>query len=111
MPKPQIEDSATGPVHDERQQDDGQDRDDHPEEEDDDAGNGMPSHGSRSSSHGRQLPVTVAIIRGDEVASRLADRIRIIEVTDSRIASPARSWELLATGRMHNERAVYVGQG
>ena len=30
---PQVEDSAAGPVHEERQQDDGQDCDDHPEEE------------------------------------------------------------------------------
>jgi hypothetical protein len=36
VPEPQVEYSAAGPVHDERQQDDGQDYDDHPEEEHDD---------------------------------------------------------------------------
>ena len=62
MPEPQVEYSAAGPVHDERKQDDGQDYHDHPEEEPDDAGNGMPRYSSRSS-HGRQLPAAVRFIR------------------------------------------------
>src|SRR5215468_5618136 len=51
VPEPQVEDSASGPVHNERQQNDGQDDDDHPEEEHDDTGNGIPGYGS-GSSHG-----------------------------------------------------------
>src|SRR5215510_258971 len=49
VPEPQVEYSAAGPVHNERQQDDGQDYDDHPEEEHDDAGKGIPRYSSRSS--------------------------------------------------------------
>ena len=60
--EPQAECSATGPVHDERQQDDGHDDDDHPKEEHDDAGNGIPSYCPRSS-HGRQLPTSAGFIR------------------------------------------------
>src|SRR5690349_5943473 len=62
MPEPQGEYPAAGPVHDERKQDDGQDYHDHPEEEHDDAGNGMPRYSSRSS-HGRQLPTAARFIR------------------------------------------------
>jgi hypothetical protein len=62
MPEPQGEYPTAGPVHDERKQDDGQDYYDHPEEEHDDAGNGVPRYSSRSS-HGRQLPGTVWFIR------------------------------------------------
>src|SRR5499427_9375954 len=62
MPEPQAEHSAAGPVHDERQQDDGQDYYDHPEEQHDDAGDGIPRYGSRSS-HGRQLPTDAHLIR------------------------------------------------
>jgi hypothetical protein len=51
-------------VHDEREQDNGQDGDDHPEKEHDDAGNGNTSYGSRSSSHGGQLPSGLTSIRG-----------------------------------------------
>jgi hypothetical protein len=60
--EPQVEYSASGSVHNERQQDDGQDDDDHPEEEHDDAGNGIPGYGSRSS-HRPQLPIGAAFIR------------------------------------------------
>src|SRR5207247_6511732 len=62
VPEPQVEYSAASPVHDERQQDDGQDYDDHPEEEHDDAGDGIPRYSSRSS-HGHQLPTDARLIR------------------------------------------------
>src|ERR1035437_7856942 len=62
MPALQVEDSAAGPVHDERKQDDGQDYHDHPEEEHDDAGEAMPRHSSRYS-HGRQLTTAVRFIQ------------------------------------------------
>src|SRR5215469_16921868 len=62
VPEPQVEYSAAGPVHDERKQDDGHDYHDHPEEEHDDAGDGIPRYSSRSS-HGRQLPTVVRSIR------------------------------------------------
>src|ERR1017187_7187999 len=62
MPEPQVEYSAAGPGPDERKQDDGQDYHDHPEEEHDDAGKGMPRYSSRSS-HGRQLPAAVRFIQ------------------------------------------------
>ena len=62
VPEPQVEHSATSPVHDECQQDDGQDNDHHPEEEHDDAGNGVPRDSSRSS-HDRQLPAAARLIR------------------------------------------------
>ena len=60
--EPQAKCSASGPVHDERQQDDGHDDDDHPEEEHDDAGNGVPGY-CPGSSHGRQLPAGAGFIR------------------------------------------------
>jgi hypothetical protein len=62
VPEPQVEYCAVGPVHDERQKDDGQDYDDHPEEEHDDAGDGIPGYSSRSS-HGHQLPTAARLIR------------------------------------------------
>jgi len=62
VPEPQVKYSAAGPVHDERQQNDGQDDHDHPEEEHDDAGDGIPGYSSRSS-HGHQLPTAVRLIR------------------------------------------------
>ncbi len=62
VPDPQVEYSAAGPVHDERQQDDGQDYDDHPEEEHDDAGDGIPGYSSRFS-HGHLLPTAARLIR------------------------------------------------
>ena len=62
VPEPQVEYCAAGPVHDERQKDDGQDYDDHPEEEHDDAGDGIPGYSSRSS-HGHQLPTAARLIR------------------------------------------------
>ena len=43
MPEPEVEYSAAGPVHEECQQHDGQDYDDHPEEEHDDAGMAYPA--------------------------------------------------------------------
>src|SRR5712691_13179006 len=55
MTEPDVQHAATGPVHDECQQDDRQNDDDHPEEKHDDAGDGPPGYCSRSS-HGRQLP-------------------------------------------------------
>jgi hypothetical protein len=62
VPEPQVEYCAAGPVHDERQKDDGQDYGDHPEEEHDDAGDGIPGYSSRSS-HGHQLPTAAWLIR------------------------------------------------
>jgi hypothetical protein len=62
VPQSQVEDSAPGLVNDVRQQDDREDSNDQPEEEHDDSGNGKPGYGSRSSSHGRQLPVGVEIM-------------------------------------------------
>ena len=62
MPHSQVEYPAAGPVHDGRQQDDGQDYHDHPEEEHDDAGDGIPGDRSRSS-HGHQLPAAARLIR------------------------------------------------
>jgi hypothetical protein len=62
MPRSQVEYPAAGPVHDGRQQDDGQDYHDHPEEEHDDAGDGIPGDRSRSS-HGRQLPTAARLIQ------------------------------------------------
>jgi hypothetical protein len=70
VPEPQVECSAAGPVHDEGQQDDGQDYHDHPEEEHDDAGDGTPGYSS-SSSHGRQLPTAVRLIRQQGVSGML----------------------------------------
>ena len=54
VPEPEIECAAAGPVHDGRQQDDGQNDNDHPEEEHNDSGNRVPGYGSAC--HGRQLP-------------------------------------------------------
>ena len=62
VPCSQVEYPAAGPVHDGRQQDDGQDYHDHPEEEHDDAGDGIPGDRSRSS-HGHQLPTAARLIR------------------------------------------------
>ena len=62
VPEPEAECSAACLVHDERQQDDGQDNDDHPEEEHDDAGDGIPGDSSRSS-HRHQLPTAARPIR------------------------------------------------
>jgi hypothetical protein len=76
VPQPQVEYSAAGPVHDERQQDDGQDGDDHPEEEHHNAGNGIPGHSSRSTSHGRQLPAAARFIRREIRVSLDAHRQR-----------------------------------
>jgi hypothetical protein len=64
MTEPQVEYCATGPVHDECQQDDGQNDDHHPEEEHDDPGDGISRYSSRSS-HGRQLPAAARLIRAD----------------------------------------------
>jgi len=60
--EPQVQDSAAGPVHDEREEDDDEDYHHQPEEEHDDSGNCVPSYCSRSS-HGLQLPGTARIIR------------------------------------------------
>jgi hypothetical protein len=60
--EPQIQGSAAGPVHDGRQQDDGEDDDHQPEEEHNDSGDGVPGYGSRSS-HGLQLPGAARVIR------------------------------------------------
>jgi TetR/AcrR family transcriptional regulator, mexJK operon transcriptional repressor len=53
MPDVQVECGAAGPVHNERQEDDGQDYDHQPDEENDNPGKGVPAH---CSSHERQLP-------------------------------------------------------
>jgi len=63
--EPEIQDCAAGPVHDVRQQDDGEDDDHQPEEEHNDSGDGVPGCGSRSS-HGRQLPGAARLIRKRE---------------------------------------------
>jgi hypothetical protein len=60
--EPQVEYSAAGPVHDERQHDDGQNYDDHPEEEHDNARDGIPGNSS-CSSHRHQLPIAARLIR------------------------------------------------
>jgi hypothetical protein len=60
--EPQVEYAASSPVDNERQHDDCHYGDDHPEEEHDNAGNGLARYGSRFS-HGRQLPVGVGFIR------------------------------------------------
>ena len=62
MSEPQIQDCATGPVHDVRQQDDGEDDNHQPEEEHNDYGDRVPGYGSRSS-HGPQLPGAARLIR------------------------------------------------
>lgn len=62
VPDPQMQDPATGPVHNSRQRDDGQDDHDHPEEEHNDAGDGPAGDRSRSS-HGHQLPTAAQLIR------------------------------------------------
>jgi hypothetical protein len=48
-------------MHDERQEDDGQDGDHQPEEEHDDRGDGVPGYCSRSN-HGLQLPGAARLI-------------------------------------------------
>src|SRR5712691_2319815 len=60
--EPQVQDSAACPVHDECQQDDGEDDDHQPEEEHDDSGDSVPGYCS-GSSHGLQLPGAARIIR------------------------------------------------
>ena len=62
VPEPQIQDCAAGPVHDVREQDDGEDDDHQPEEEHNDSGDRVPGYGSRSS-HGLQLPSAARLIR------------------------------------------------
>ena len=62
MSEPQIEQSAAGPMNDKRQQDDDQDDDHQPNEEHDDAGDGVSADCS-SSSHGPQLPGIAGLIR------------------------------------------------
>src|SRR5256885_14483856 len=98
MPEPQVEYSAAGPVHDERKQDDGQDYHDHPEEEHDDAGNGMPRYSSRSS-HGRQLPTAVRFIR---LVHRLPGTKR---------GRPATNGTLHARGQTRMPGAIAAGAG
>ena len=86
VPEPQVEYCAAGPVHDERQKDDGQDYDDHPEEEHDDAGDGIPGYSSRSS-HGHQLPTAARLIRqvlGKASHRLLAFRLRHPAPVDNR---------------------------
>jgi hypothetical protein len=56
-------------VHDGRQQDDGQDYHDHPEEEHDDAGDCISRYGSRSS-HGCQLPAAARLIQPSRRVAR-----------------------------------------
>jgi len=72
--EPHVELSTAGPVHDERQQDDGQDDDHQPDEEHDDAGNGVPGHAS-CSSHVRQLPTAVRLIRRRVLQRGTADTV------------------------------------
>jgi hypothetical protein len=62
VPEPQVECSAAGPVHDECQQDDGQNDDHHPEEEHND-GRDRISRYCSGSSHDRQLPGAARRIR------------------------------------------------
>ena len=71
MSEPEIELSTAGPVHDEREQDDGQDDDHQPEEEHDDAGDCVPAHAS-CSSHGRQLPAAAQLIPRQGAVALLA---------------------------------------
>jgi hypothetical protein len=98
MPEPQVECCAAGPVHDERKQDDGHDYHDHPEEEHDDAGNGITRYSSRSS-HGRQLPTAVRFIR---LAHRLPGTKR---------ARPATSGTLQARGQTRMPGAIAGAAG
>src|SRR6516162_3962718 len=62
VPEPQIEYSAAGPMHDGSQQHDAQDYHDHPEEEHNNAGDGIPGDSSRSS-HYHQLPTAARLMR------------------------------------------------
>jgi hypothetical protein len=62
MPEPEFEDSAAGQVHNERQQDDGHDYNDHPQEEHHDAGERISGDRSRSN-HGHPLPIVARLIR------------------------------------------------
>ena len=86
VPEPQIEYSAAGPMHDVRQQEDGQDHDEHPEEEQDEAGDGIPGHRSRSS-HGHQLthcrPTYAAASAGDDDTRQVEVGVRIRTVPGS----------------------------
>ena len=117
VPQPQVEHAAAGPVHDERQQDDGQDGDDHPEEEHHDAGNGIPGHSSRSTSHGRQLPAAARLIRREIRVSLNAHRQRrrpagrFGSMKPAQIAPLGRFGRSPARGRLaaHNQAARCVG--
>ena len=70
VPDFEVKLSASGPVHDQRQQDDRQDDDDHPEEEHDDAGDRMTGNGC-GSSHGHQLPAFARLIHFPEPVNLL----------------------------------------
>ena len=96
VPEPQVEYTAAGPVHDERQEDDGQDYHDHPEEEHDDAGDGIPRYSSRSS-HGCPLPATARFI---QVIRRICSRpVRPCEDGRGRRDRAVVGMELAAEGR------------
>ncbi len=99
MPEPQVQYSATGPVDDECQQDDGQNDDHHPKEEDDDAGDGIPRYSSRSS-HGRELPSSVRLIRLRD--QRQATIFRTIEPSLRR--SGGRRCRIDSVGRLRRKR-------
>jgi hypothetical protein len=60
--EPQVEHSAAGPVHDECQQNDGQNDGHHPDEEQHDARDGIARYCS-GSRHSRQLPKATGAIR------------------------------------------------
>jgi hypothetical protein len=60
--EPQVEHSAAGPVHDECQQNDGQNDGHHPDEEQHDARDGIARYCS-GSRHNRQLPRATRLIR------------------------------------------------
>lgn len=61
VPEAQVKCCAAGPVNDEREQDDGQDDGHQPEEEHDNARDGVPGDFSRSS-HGSRLPSQARLI-------------------------------------------------
>jgi len=61
VPEAQVKCCAAGPVNDEREQDDGQDDGHQPEEEHDNAGDGVPGDFPRSS-HGSRLPSPARLI-------------------------------------------------
>jgi Mg-chelatase subunit ChlI len=62
VPEPQVQITATGPMHDERQEDDRENDDDQPEEEHDNCGDGVTADCS-GSNHGRQLPDLARLTR------------------------------------------------